>query len=184
MWAPWNLLVNCWMLSGIGVSMVSIVSPFTLLSLLIYIDGSGQYDQDKRNETNNKSTLISHDLITAAYGALIEGTTNSNPGFVCAAGSCWTWSVFFVTCLQKLDPIDAMYSQWLYQLIAKSQWKLKAICCVYQSWIKLLNISSWCVMQLGDDIPGASMEMRLEQKGAYEKEHGWQMGDRHWHGES
>ena len=79
------------MLSGIGVSMIPIVSPFTFLSLLNYIDGSGQYDQDKRqNEANNKTTLISHDLIPAAYGALIEGTTNSNPGFVCAAGSCWT----------------------------------------------------------------------------------------------
>lgn len=134
MWAPWNLLANCWMLLGIGVSMVSIVSPFTLLSLLNCIDGSGQYNQDKRqNEANNKTTLISHDLIAAAYGALIEGTTNSNPGFVCAAGSCWTWSVFFVTCLQKLDSIDAMYSQWLlYQLIAKSQWTLNAIWCVYQ----------------------------------------------------
>ena len=62
-----------------------------LFLLLNCIDGSGQYDQDKRqNEANNKSTLISHDLITGAYGALIEGTTNSNPGFVCAAGSCWT----------------------------------------------------------------------------------------------
>lgn len=48
--------------------MVSIVSPFTFLSLLIYIDRSGQYNQDKRqNEANNKSALISHDLVAGAY---------------------------------------------------------------------------------------------------------------------